>query len=239
VSTERPKVLLVYYTFSHQTELAGTAMAAELEKRGAEVTKARIELTDKRWEKRFRVVPMKFPLWHIVGMLPAQIRQLTGEIKIPAEAQRGGYDLVVVGSPTWWLRLSLPMRSYLKSAEAKPVFAGTKFSAYSTSRRYWRGTIKDIKAMGEAHGGTYLDQTHFVAYGNQVTSMMSWLSYMSGFTMFNKLLHLPPSNLEDDYVHQAQDYINGIADRVFGAPSLAQPVTEPAPSEPAARSTPG
>ena len=230
MSAERPKVLIVYYTYSLQTGLAAEAMGAELEKRGAEVTKARIELTDPRWEKRFRTVPMKFPLWHIVGMLPPQIRQLTGEIRIPPEAQRGGYDLVVVGSPTWWLRLSLPMRSYLKSAEAKSVFAGTPFSAYSTSRRYWRGTVRDIRAMGKANGGTYLDQTHFVAYGNQVTSMMSWLSYMSGIATFNKLLRLPPANLEDDYEHQAQDYINGIADRAFGAPSLVRPTTAPAAS---------
>ena len=73
----------------------------------------------------------------IVGMLPAQIRQATGEIRIPPEAREGDYDLVVIGSPTWWFRVCLPIRSYLTSPAARTVLAGKPFAAFSTSRRYW------------------------------------------------------------------------------------------------------
>ncbi len=46
-------------------------------------------------------------------MMPAQLRGATGEISIPDEARDGDYDLVVIGSPTWWIKTSVPIRSYL------------------------------------------------------------------------------------------------------------------------------
>ena len=85
----QPRVLLIYYTFSRQTERVGGVIARTLEARGADVTMARIELTDERWAKRFAKVPMRFPLIQLVGMLPAQVRQATGEIRDPARGEGG------------------------------------------------------------------------------------------------------------------------------------------------------
>ena len=56
-----------------------------------------------------------------------------------------------------------------------------------------------MKRFGEANGGKRIGQTHFVAAGNQVQSMLSWLNFMSGFTYLNKALRLPPTNLQDDF----------------------------------------
>ena len=53
----RPKVLVVYYSFSHQTERVADVIVDELGKRGAEVTKAPIAFTDKRWAARFEKAP--------------------------------------------------------------------------------------------------------------------------------------------------------------------------------------
>ncbi len=213
----KPRVLVVYYTFSKQTERVAEVIATTLEGRGADVTRARIELTDKRWAKRFERVPMRFPLLKIVGMLPAQIRQATGEIAVPPEAQEGDYDLVIVGSPTWWFRVSLPIRSYLKSPATRKVLDGKPFAAFSTSRRYWHSNVGDIRRFGEAAGGRWIDETHFVAKGNQVQSMLSWLSFMSGFTYFNKLLRLPPTNLQPGFESQARQFAEGLADQTLGA----------------------
>ena len=92
----KPRVLIVYYTFSKQTERVADVIADDARaSRGADVTKARIELTDKRWAKRFETVPMRFPLIKIVGMLPAQMRQATGEIQSRQRRTTGDYDLVV------------------------------------------------------------------------------------------------------------------------------------------------
>ena len=68
----------------------------------------------------------------------------------------------------------MPVRSYLHdpapSASQRQVFA-----ALLTSRRYYKNNLKTIKEAGEANGGTFIDSTHFVADGNQVMSMWSWL----------------------------------------------------------------
>lgn len=213
----KPSALVVYYTFSIQTERVADVIAMTLEDRGADVTKARIELTDGRWAKRFEKVPMRFPLLKIVGMLPAQIRQATGEITIPLEAQQGDYDLIVIGSPTWWFRVSLPIRSYLRSPAARNVLAGKPFAAFSTSRRYWHYNVGDIRRFGQADGGRWIGETHFVAEGNQVQSMLSWLSFMSGFTYFNEMLRLPPTNLQPGFESQARQFAERLADRALGA----------------------
>ena len=218
----RPTVLIVYYTFSEQTQRVAEVIADELVERGADVTKARIELTDPRWAKRFETIPMRFPMIKIVGMLPAQVRQARGEIRIPPAAQGGDYDLVIVGSPTWWFRLSLPMRTYLTSAAAGTVLAGKPFAAYSTSRRYWRLTVGDIRRFGEAAGGTWLGETHFVAAGNQVQSMLAWLSFMSGLSVLDRLLRLPPTNLQPGFEAQARGFAAGVADRFVPGPAAAE-----------------
>jgi flavodoxin len=221
----KPRVLVVYYTFSKQTERVADVIATTLENRGADVTKARIELTDQRWARRFEKVPMRFPMLKIVGMLPAQVRQATGEINIPPEAQGGDYDLIVIGSPTWWFRVSLPIRSYLKSSPARKVLNGKPFAGFSTSRRYWHYNVGDIRRLGEADGGRWIDETHFVALGNQVQSMLSWLSFMSGFTYFNAFLRLPPTNLQPGFETQARQFAESLADSALGA--LARRRAEP------------
>jgi hypothetical protein len=104
-------VLFVYFTYTQQSLKVAEAMAAVLRDRGCEVRLAGIELTDSRFADRFSRFPLRHALFDILEMMPAQLRSATGEIRIPDEASDGGYDLVVIGSPTWWIRTSVPIRS--------------------------------------------------------------------------------------------------------------------------------
>ena len=72
---------------------------------------------------------------------------------IPPEAQEGDYDLVVIGSPTWWFRVSVPIRSYLKSPAARKVLAGKPFAGFSTSRRYWKLQRRRHQAVRRSRWG--------------------------------------------------------------------------------------
>ena len=96
---------------------------------------------------------MTHPFPQIVKMLPAQLRHKTGEIRIPAEAEAGDYDLVLLASPTWWFQTSMPIRSYLKSPAAKTVLAGKPFACASISRRYFGINLGQMKKLGEEDGG--------------------------------------------------------------------------------------
>jgi len=122
-------------------------MAETLRADGYDVTNAAIELTDKRWKKNFAKFPMNNGFLDVLKMLPAQTRKATGEIKIPDSVTSGDYDLVIVGSPTWWLTTSIPIRSFLKSPEAMTLLSGTPFAGYVVCRRYWGYNLKTVKKL--------------------------------------------------------------------------------------------
>ena len=217
-SERNPKVLLVYYTLTKQTGRVADAMVDTLTARGCDVTRGLIEFTDERWVPKLSQFPMKHPIRLLASILPAQLRHKTGEIVIPPEAQAGDYDLVVIASPTWWFQTSMPIRSYLESAGAKTVLSGKPFACASISRRYFSINLGQQRRLGERNGGRLVDKTHFVVAGGQVKSMLAWLGYMKhGVPQEHVLgLKMPPPNLKPDFEKQARDFVNGVADQLFG-----------------------
>ncbi len=213
-----PHVLFVFYSFTQQTRRVADTMAEVLRGRGYDVTESAIEFTDPRYSTRFAKRPMDWPITKIFGMLPAQVRKKTGEIRISPEASAGDYDLVVVGSPTWWLTTCMPVRSYLHDPASGGVLAGKPFAAFSTSRRYYKGNLRTVRELATKRGGRFVDDTHFVAYGNQVMSMWSWLVFMRHDVEKRRWfgVPLPKPNLRDHFEEQATRFIASVADTVFG-----------------------
>src|SRR4051794_28062832 len=126
-------------------------MADVLTAQGCEVQQAAIALTDRRYAGRFERFPL--PFRKLVGMLPAQARHAVGDIEVPDVVRDGEYDLVCIGSPTWWLTACLPIRSFLTSPDAGPLLAGRPFAAFFVSRRFWRGSRRAVQELGTRHGG--------------------------------------------------------------------------------------
>jgi hypothetical protein len=223
VNTEtKPKVLVVYFTLTHQVGRVAEAMAHGFEARGCDVATAPIEFTDERWVPKLSQFPMKRPIPQIASILPAQLRHKTGEIQIPPEAKGGDYDLVVLASPTWWFQTSMPIRSYLESPEAQAVLSGgTPFACASVSRRYYSINLRQQKKLGETNGGRWIDRTHFVVAGGQVKSMLAWLGYMKYGEPRERVLGLkmPPPNLKPDFDAQARAFVDRLADEVLGQPA--------------------
>src|SRR4051795_5544109 len=106
--TPRPKVLFVYYTYTNQSARIVDAMSDVLRERGCDVDQAAIEFTDKRWAERFTRRPMQHVWRDVLGMAPPQLRNVTGEIVVPENAQKGDYDLVCIGSPNSFFRAPRP-----------------------------------------------------------------------------------------------------------------------------------
>jgi len=214
VSVSKHKVLFVYYSYTQQTQLVAEAMAEVLRGLGCEVSQAAIGFTDKRWADRFTRLPLRHAILDIVGMLPAQIRGATGEIEIPDAAREGEYDLICVGSPTWFFRQSVPIRSYLKSDGAAQLFAGKRFTAFVVCRRYWRTNLKSVRKVGTKLGGEYVDGTHFTFAGGQIRSFMALISYFAKGENRERYLgvKIPPSMLKPDYAEQAKAFASELAD---------------------------
>ena len=149
-------MLFVYYTYTQQTLKVVEAMADVLGSRGCEVHRARIEFADSRYGKRFATFPMRHPMFEVVTMVLPELRRATTEIRIPDAVTDGEYDLVCIGSPTWWLSTSVAIRSFLVSDEAGRLLAGTRFTAFVACRRYWRHNLATVQKLGTKRGGRRL-----------------------------------------------------------------------------------
>ena len=213
----KPRVLIVYHTYTKQTGKVADALAKQLEARGCEVTKAMIEFTDERWASKLSQFPLKHPISQISTMLTAQLRHKTGEIQIPAEAQAGDYDLVLIASPTWWIQTCMPIRSYLESPAARVILDGKPFAVVSISRRYYSVNLGQQRKLAEKDGGWFADTAHFVAAGGQVKSMMSWLGYMKHGEPQERAmgLKMPAPNRKPDFEEQAKTFADGLVDRIL------------------------
>jgi menaquinone-dependent protoporphyrinogen IX oxidase len=210
----KPRVLLIYYSYTQQSRKVAEAMAGVLLERGCEVRQAAIEFTDKRWAERFSRFPLRHVYRDLLGMLPAQVRGATGEIQIPDEAREGDYDLICIGSPTWFFKPSVPIRSFLKSEAATQLLHGTRFAAFAVCRRYWSINLRSVRKLATKQGGAYVDGTHFTFAGGQVRSLLSLFSYFGKGENRERYLgvKIPPSGLKEDYAEQAQAFANELAD---------------------------
>ena len=152
----------------------------------------------------------------LFGIIPAQLRGATGEIRIPDTAREGDYDLVCIGSPTWWMKTSVPIRSYLKSDAAGRILNRKRFAAFVVCRRYWSFNLNAVRKLGTANGGDYVDGTHWAFAGGQVKSLLSLLSYLGNGENREHYfgVKIPPTNLQADELEAARAFAAGLADRL-------------------------
>jgi hypothetical protein len=214
-SAQKPRVLFVYYTFTKQALKVTEDMESVFRDRGWDIDRAEIEFIDERYKDRFARFPLKHRYLDIIALLPAQLRRATGEIRIPPQAEGGDYDLVVIGSPTWWLTTCMPIRSYMKSDAAANLLKGRSVAAFVVCRRYWKNNLKTVQKLAEERGATRVDVTHFVYLGGQVRSLLSLISYLGTGEYREKYLgvRIPPTNLQPDGDDAARAFAGTLADR--------------------------
>jgi menaquinone-dependent protoporphyrinogen IX oxidase len=229
MNAAKPKVLFVYYSYTKQTLKVTEAMAAVLRDRGCDVHLAAIEFTDARYTARFHEFPMPHPFREVLAMIPAEALRKTGEISTPDEVRAGGYDLVVIGSPTWWLSTDVPVRSFLESEEAATLLNGTRFAAFVVCRRYWGHNLRTVKKLATGHGGKYVDGIHFSYEGGQLKSLLSLISYLGSGEYRERFLGvpIPPTNIRDYHLETARGFAGGLADRLGAGEHSPEDVATP------------
>ena len=221
----KPSVLFVYYTYTQQTRKVSEAMAEVLRGRGCDVTLAAIEFTDSRYAKRFSQFPMPRPFLEVVAMIPAELRRRPAKIGIPAVVTERDYDLVCIGSPTWWLTTDVPIRSFLESDTAGRVLGGKPFAVAVPCRRYWRHNLKTVRRLGTKTGGVFADGIHFRYQGGQVRSLLSLISYLGSGKYRERYLgvKVPPTNIQDYHLEAARKFADGLGNRLV--PGTGDPET--------------
>lgn len=213
---QRLRVLLVCYTYTGQALRVLEAAGEVFAERGWDVQKAQIEFTDPRFAERFSRFPLRYAPLDLLAVLPAQLRRVNGEIQIPREVRDGRYDLVCVGSSTWWFTMNMPMRTFLNSDEARELLAGTPFAAFCVARRYWRGNFRTLRRLGEKHQGRYLGGIHFEYLGGQLASGLSLISYLQTGEYRDRLfgVPIPRTNVQDYQLEQTRNFAITLADQL-------------------------
>ncbi len=213
-----PQVLLLYYTYTGQSLKVLEAAAEVFRQRGCDVHKAQVEFTDPRFSERFSRFPMRNVWRDMFSVLPAQRRKLTGEIRTPDEVRTGDYDLICIGSPTWWRDVSMPMRSFLESGEARTLLSGKPFAVFVVCRRYWRENLEAVRKLAETRGGRYVEGIHFEYPGGQLRSMLSLTSYLGSGEYRERYLgvRIPTTNIQVQQLEEARKFAAELADQLFG-----------------------
>jgi menaquinone-dependent protoporphyrinogen IX oxidase len=220
-SERRPRVLLLYYSYTGQSLKVLETAGEVFRDRGFEVRTAEIEFTDRRYAERFSRFPMRRVWPDMLSVFPAQIRRASGEVRIPDAVRDGEYDLVCIGSPTWWRTVSMPMRSFLQSNDARTLLADNPFAVFVVCRRYWRENLTGVRKLAEKVGGRYLGELHFAYPGDQVRSMLSLTSYLGTGEYRDRYLgvRIPTTNVQPQQLEETRKFASDLADRVFGAAS--------------------
>ena len=211
------KVLLVYYSYTGQTQKVLDAAADVLRERGCEVTLAPIEFVDPQYSEPFTRFPMRRVWPDMFSVFKAQGRGETGEIRTPDAVRAGDYDLVLFGSPTWWDTVSMPLRSFLVSKEAGPLLDRTPYAVVTVCRRLWRGNLEAVRELADKQGGRFVDSIHFEYPGGQLPSLLSLASYLGSGEYRDRYLgvKIPPTNISAAQVDQARAFAGRLADRLF------------------------
>jgi multimeric flavodoxin WrbA len=171
----RRRVLLLYYSYTNQTRRVAEAMAEVFRAAGCEVEQLAIEFVDERYPLN---LPLR-PLWRrLLKFVLPQLLGRTGKISFDEALLEKEYDLICIGSPTWWFYPALPITTFLKSAAAARVLKEKPFAVYTVCRALWGVNYRTVKRLAVRAGGVFVNHATFVFQGNQVQSMFTFLSYL-------------------------------------------------------------
>ena len=92
-----------------------------------------------------------------------------------------------------------------------------------------KAKAEEVKKLGTRQGGEYVDGIRFTYQGGQIRSLLSLLSYFGKGEMRERSLgiKIPPTNLQPDFVDQAQEFANKLADSLAPSAPLAEARSSP------------
>lgn len=134
---EKKRVLIVYYTYTHQTKVQLRHLIAGLEGAGIEVVQERLA----------PITPYKFPFKTFIPLATAMVMtffQKRMTIAPVAACCVDAWDCVVLAGPTWSYNPSGPMLDFL-DRYGRDVCGGKRVVPLISCRAYWRLHFWTIK----------------------------------------------------------------------------------------------
>ena len=134
---DKKRVLIVYYTYTHQTKVQLRHFIAGLEGAGIEVTQERLT----------PITPYEFPFKTFIRLATAMVvTSFQKRMTIAPVAARcvDSWDCIVLAGPTWSYNPSGPMLDFL-DRYGREVCGGKRVVPLISCRAYWRLHFWTIK----------------------------------------------------------------------------------------------
>ncbi|MFV8345683.1 dialkylrecorsinol condensing enzyme DarA [Flavobacterium sp. ZB4P13] len=134
-------VLVIYYSQSGQLE----SIARNIAKPLLNSDEINVSFHEIQLENPF---PFPWKNEEFFGAFPESFLQIPTQLKpIPAEILNIKFDLILLNYQVWYLSPSIPINSFLKSAEAKILLNNTPVVTISGSRNMWIMAHEKIKVL--------------------------------------------------------------------------------------------
>lgn len=166
------KVLVLYYSQSGQLHRVLDQLTEPLRQSNQiDITYCEIKLEQNYgfpWQKAdfFDVFPESFK------QVPQPIQSL------PSEVVQTKYDLVILGYQVWYLSPSIPINSFLQSADAKTILANTAVVTVSGSRNMWVMAQEKIKKLLVEANSTLVGNIALVDRNVNLISVITIVDWM-------------------------------------------------------------
>jgi len=211
------RVLLLYYSFTNQTRRVADEIEAGFVAAGWDVARCEIELVDPRYVMDF---PLQ-PFWQrLFRWIPPQITRRTGAIDFPRETLDRPYDLVCVGSPTWWLHPALPIVSFLRTDAARELLEGRPVAVFAVCRAFWWNNVRQVRRLAVRCGARYLGGAGFGFRGNQLQTFATFVNYLQTGRDRDRYwrLKIHPYGIPAEGLQRAREFATHLAQRIDAAP---------------------
>ena len=153
LKTDQPRVLLLYYSFSGQTNGLLNNLGDGLRQEGTEATFVKLR----------PISPPRFPVGTIFGtlkiMLTASLRKRT-PIHEPENIVWEDYDMIILAGPTWSYNPSGPILEFIDRYGPR-LFKGRTVIPVISCRGYWRMHWYGIKSLLKRCGANIANRIIF------------------------------------------------------------------------------
>lgn len=155
------------------------------------------------------VKPFPFP-WNKAAFFdafPESFLQIPAPLEpVPAEILHTKYDLILFHYQVWYLTPSIPMNSFLKSADAKTLFNQTPVVTINGSRNMWAMAQEKVKKLLAANGGNLVGNIALVDRAPNLISVVTIVEWMFSGKKEKYLGIFPLPGVSEKDIHEASKF---------------------------------
>lgn len=168
----KKNILVVYYTQSGQLkEIADSLLEPFSDPEAYTVTWHRIEM-----EEEF---PFPWTGESFFDSFPDSFQQRPHRLKpVPAEILAGEYDLVLFHYQVWFLSPSIPVTSFLKSADGRKLLSGRPVVTVSGTRNMWILAQEKVKKLLREAGAELVGNVALVDRAGNLVSVVTIVDWL-------------------------------------------------------------